>query len=581
MRPVDKSRHVARVPGDHARDRRPGRARAVTVPILSLGALAWGLGGWGAAVHAADRPLPQAATHLEWNGLEPIFAGGDGTAGISSLRNPPNPVCTTTTTSAADVNTDCEGTAPHNETSIAVNPTNMSNLIGGANDYQLNVSSGGTVYETIYTRAHVTADGGRTWSMVGLQQNAYSATGDPAVAFDATGRAYMATLGFGFSQGNGCCRNPDVVVATSTDGGSDWSALTRVASGSGVFGGAGVFNDKEYIAAWGNGNAIVTWTVFNQGPRGSYISSPIFDSVTHDGGASWSIGQPISGSAPFCVGAQGGNACNQDQFSTPAVGRDGSIRVSFENTYNVDPSSPGFGRDQYLVVAVDPATGRPTGAPVSAAGLVDGAFDYPINEDGRQTLQDSEFRTNSSGDVTADPTTPGHFALVWSDMRNSTLPSPSNPYAATTNSDVVVSQSFDWGATWSSPKALAVPGDQFQPWGAYDAGGGLRIGYFDRSYDAANHKYGYTVATEKKPGSLAFSTSQVTDALSDPTQGDRWFSGRTPNPAFPHPSSFIGDYSGIAARGAGGVALWTDMRGTACFTVRCGAGEDAFFAAFS
>jgi hypothetical protein len=108
----------------------------------------------------------------------------------------------------------------------------------------------------------------------------------------------------------------------------------------------------------------------------------------------------------------------------------------------------------------------------------------------------------------------------------------------------------------------------------------LRIGYFDRSYDASNHKYGYSLATETSSGSLAFTVAQLTTALSDPTVGDRWFSGRTPNPAFPHPTTFLGDYSGITAKPNGGiVALWTDLRQQACFTVRCGAGEDAFLAA--
>jgi len=48
--------------------------------------------------------------------------------------------------------------------------------------------------------------------------------------------------------------------------------------------------------------------------------------------------------------------------------------------------------------------------------------------------------------------------------------------------------------------------------------------------------------------------------------------------SFPHPTTFLGDYSGIAAT-SGVVGLWADLRETVCFTVRCGAGEDAFFGA--
>jgi hypothetical protein len=106
-------------------------------------------------------------------------------------------ICTTPTQTAANANTDCETTSvgPHNETSIAVNPTDPLNIIGGANDYQLGLNPGGHVTESILSRAHVTFDGGHTWSMFPIFSSAqYQGTGDPAVAFDADGRAYYATL---------------------------------------------------------------------------------------------------------------------------------------------------------------------------------------------------------------------------------------------------------------------------------------------------------------------------------------------------------------------------------------------------
>ena len=513
------------------------------------------------------------------NSFSPLLMHGDAPISEATYRNPRSPICSTTTSSSGNVNTDCEGVAPHNETTIAVNPTNNMNRIGSANDYQLFVNPAGHTVETIFSRAHVTFDGGRTWSMYPVPFHGYTATGDPGVSFDATGTAYLSTLGFVFSQdvrGRGTATAPDVLVAHSTDGGKTW-ATVRVAHGTGNFLSPGAENDKPYSTAWGAGNAIVTWTIFHQGVKGSYISSPIYDSVTHDGGLTWSAPQQISGSAPFCVGTLGGNDCNSDQGSIPTVAADGSIYVAFENT-----SDFVTGRDQYLVVKVDPATGARIAGPFKVSDVVDGFTDYPINIDGRQTYQDSQFRSWSLGNITADPTSAGHLALVWSDMRNSMLPAPMDPYAAITNSDIIVSQSFDGGATWLAPEALTVPNDQFQPWGAYDTTGKLRIGYFDRSYDPANHMYGYTLATETTSGSLVFGFDQLTTALSDPTMGDRWFSGRTPNPAFPNPTTFLGDYSGIRDNPftSGGVALWTDMRIDICFGVRCGHGEDAFYASF-
>lgn len=524
---------------------------------------------------AQDSPLPLPVTHQHFNFLEGVLTqSGDGTVGEAQYKNPSSPICANPTSSDPNVNSDCEGNAPHNETSIAVDPKDSNHLIGSANDYQLKLSAGGTVNETAFSRAHVSFDGGKTWTTYPIPYPGYTSTGDPAVAFDADGNAYLTTLGFVWSQNRFCCTNPDVLVSTSTNGGKTWSNAKRVASGTGSFGSPGIFNDKEYLTAWGHGNAIVTWTVFNDGNGGSYISSPIFASVTHDGGATWTTGSEISGSAAFCIGAQGGNACNQSTGSTPVVAADGSVYVSFINTANTSNF-----RDQYLVVKVDPSTGKRVAGPFKVGDVTDGLTDYPINIDGRQTYQDSQFRTWALGNIAADPTNAAHLAVAWSDMRNSTLPAPKDPYAASTNSDIIVSQSTDGGATWSAPQALTSPGDQFMPWSAYDGSGRLRIGFFDRSYDSANHKYGFTLATETSSGSLAFNFAQVTTALSDPTQGTRWFSGRTPNPSFPHPTTFLGDYSGIAVGGSGAANLWTDMRLQTTFGSRSGSTEDAFFGA--
>jgi hypothetical protein len=492
-------------------------------------------------IQAQTKPTP--STHQTCNGvIGPLTQSADGTTSEATFKNPPSPICSTSTSTAANVNTDCEGIAPHNETTIAIDPANPLHQLGSANDYQLFLSSGGFIVETIFSRAHVTFDGGKTWTTYPVPFHGYIATGDPAVSFDAGGTAYLSTLGFVFSQGRSPGEtNPDVLVAHSTDGGKTW-ATVRVASGSGNAGGPGVFNDKSYSAAWGNGNAIVTWTVFNDGFKGSYISSPIFDSVTHDGGKTWSVPTEISGSASFCVGAQGGTACNQDQFSVPVVAADGSIYVAFENTANLIT-----GRDQYLVVKVDRNTGARVAGPYKVADLVDGFTDYPINIDGRQTYQDSQFRTNSSGNITADPDNAQNLAVIWSDMRNSVLPAPSDPYQAITNSDIVISLSHDGGAGWATYVLSLGAGDQFMPWGVWGRNNLLRVGYFDRSSDPVNHKYGYSIATlDVSSGRPAVQSIQQSTALSDPTKGDRWFSARTPNPDFPHPTTFLGDCTGIA-----------------------------------
>jgi hypothetical protein len=475
-----------------------------------------------------------------------VFGSPPGTT------KPGVPICSTASSSAANVNTDCETNGPHNETSIAVNPTNPLNIIGGANDYQLGLNPGGQVSETVLSRAHVTTDGGRTWSEYPVfSDQSYQATGDPALAFDADGHAYYGTLGFRFIGSSAL--NPDVLVSNSGDGGRTWTTSV-VAAGSGNEGSVGDLLDKEWVAAWGHGNAIVTFGDFRLGQLGSFVSARIYASVTHDHGATWSAPVLISGTL------------DQAFVSVPTVAADGRIYVAFMNTGDLTT-----GRDTYEAVEVSPATGARVAGPFPVGLVIDGFTDYPVAF-GRQTYQDSVFRTWAAGNITADPTNAAHLAVVWSDMRDSQLPAPSDPYQAKTNSDVIVSQSFDHGRTWSAPVAIKRTNDQFMPWGAFDAAGSLRIGTFDRAGDRANHKYNYSVGTLSGFGA-------VSTVASDPTTGDRWFP-RTVNAKFPNATAFLGDYSNIAVVPGTTrlLAYWTDMRVDACFAGVCRHGEDAFFA---
>jgi hypothetical protein len=534
----------------------PRRAGFTVTALAALAALALAVGA--ATALGGDDPQPIDFSHNVVNAPAPVPAA---VFGQSPSTKTGTAICTTGPQSGPNFNTDCEGQTttfggPHNETSIAVNPTDPNNMIGGANDYQLGLNPGGHVSETVLSRAHVTFDGGNTWSEYPVVSNsAYQATGDPALAFDADGRAYYGTLGFRFV-GPFNATNPDVLVSTSGDKGKAWD-VDVVAAGSGSEGSVGDLLDKEYVAAWGHGNAIVTYGDFRADAPGAFTTARIYDSVTHDGGATWSAPTLISGSL------------DQSFVSVPTVAADGKIYVAFLNTTDL-----ATGRDDYEVVRVSPTTGAAVTAPVKVATVIDGFDDYPVAL-GRQTYQDSVFRSWAAGNITADPTNASHLAVVWSDMRNSPPPSPDlNPYTSVTNSDVIVSESTDGGAHWSAPQAVMLPGDQFQQWAAFDKNGVLRIGTFDRSYDPANHKYGFTVLTKTGSG---FASTQVTDTLSDPTKNDRWFA-RNLNPAFPNATAFLGDYANIATTPDGGVvAYWTDMRNPANFGGVTRSGEDAYF----
>jgi hypothetical protein len=506
---------------------------------------------------AEINPQPVDNTRNVFNAPSP-----DGSAqfGTGATVRPGTAFCKSPASGAANVNTDCAQSTvgPHNETSIAINPTDANNIIGGANDYQLTLNADGKVGETIQSQAHVSLDGGKSWANYPvLANNSYQATGDPAIAFDADGTAYYATLGFRFISFKSA-QNPDVLVSHSPDGGKNWDVV-RVAAGSGIETQKGDLLDKEYIAAWGHGNVIVTYGDFQIGPKGNTVGSDTFAQVSHDGGNTWSPRQLLSG------------GLNHQAFvATPVIGAGGSIFVSFLNTTDLTT-----GRDDYEVDKVDPNSGAVVQGPVKVATTIDGNNDSPFAF-GRETYQDSVFRSWAAGNIAADPTNAKHLVVAWSDWTHTTPPTPfsTSPYKWKTDADVRFSESTDGGLTWSTPTDIARTGDQFQPWSVFDSNGNLRIGFFDRSYDSKNHKYGYTVAT--KTGST-MSFQQVTTELSDPTTGDRWFR-RNVDPNFPAATAFLGDYSNIAATADGHVvAYWTDMRNDATFGGLTLKGEDAYF----
>jgi hypothetical protein len=492
----------------------------------------------------------------------PAMAGGIA----AGAATPSQATCTTARSTAPNVDTICNPRGNNFETSIAVNPTNARNIVGASIEI-FRPPSGG--FGTLVTHPHVSFDGGKTWTTYDLDYPAGNAAVDPSVAFDAAGTVYLAT--------NSSDGVSAIVVTHSTDGGRTWSPLVTVASQPSH----GVLNDHPQLTAFGDGNVIVTWIRDSFGPGGVLQTAPMVDSVSHDGGLTWSPPVTISGHAPFCQGRQGDDSCDQTFGNSVAVTSAGAV-VTFQETYDEAPDAGGApGRDKYLAVTVDPETGKRTGGPYLIGQSFDGLneHDYPTSAGGAQTLHDSEFNLDSDGNVTADPTDPTglHLAVVWYDDRNAPHPVNPDPYKAITDADIVVSQTYDGGQTWSAPITINRRNDQFMPWAAYDAHGLLQIGFFDRAYDPSNHRYGYTLASEKAPGLLHFTFQRVSTSLSDPTR-DNLSSRGTINPAFPFPAVSIGDYTGIAIAPHAVVAYWTDLRNDACVGDRCGHRQDSYFA---
>src|SRR3954462_2652695 len=189
---------------------------------------------------------------------------------------------------------------PQDETSIAVNPTNTRNAVGGTNDYRLGYGSSGF---------YATTDGGNHWydGIKPFPTDANSARdhidggGDPAIAYDREGTVYYNDLHF--------MRENDesgIFVARSTNGGFTWLRPCVPAGGNDTAArcggngdvrrpGDGVvnhtpdpdntlngnvpFNDKNYMTA---------------GPRPTGVAPTCFTPITRTPVAAGTAGCPTS-----------------------------------------------------------------------------------------------------------------------------------------------------------------------------------------------------------------------------------------------------------------------------------------------
>jgi hypothetical protein len=394
-----------------------------------------------------------------------------------------------------DIRADQDDTCqPQNETSMAVNPRNTNNIVGGANDYRLGFGTSG--YYSSFDRGQTWVDGILPFPSLPNGDN-LDGGGDPALTFDREGTVYYANINF-----NRTDDSNGVFVNRSGDGGRTWSrpcvpfdnsgnpgdnravcggpgdprqpgdgVVTFVFDDNTVADGSQTFNDKEYIASGprpagvtpqcfgsetrtvvpcragtvGPDRLYVTWSAFQATAVNIYLS------YSDDRGRSWSRPKSISGAVPFCLGGR----CNFNQFSVPTVNPvTGQVFVSYENFNTVD-------ENQILVVRSTNG-GQTFVRPMRAATIHD--TNYPVagndpafgenrpdctnrgQQPGRAVLTNSCFRIIGAGTMVVDKRG-GEFAndlyLVFADNRNGTKQS--------SNSDIFLYKSTDAGMTWVGP----------------------------------------------------------------------------------------------------------------------------------
>lgn len=451
----------------------------------------------------------------------------------------------------SNTNLDCDDPFPNNEPDIEVNPADPLNVVASSNDY-------GSCCDEYYT----SVDGGLTWSTGNMSiEKPLKIGSDPVTVFDVKhGTTIHSSLSYSVQHaaGSQAC-DGDLVVSPSRDGGLSWDKVVVIDDGIGCdFSKTQLFNDKEWIVTDNTpsspfyGRTYITWSKFISA-RGQYQASPIFESHSDDGGYTWSTPQEISGSnAALCTFQESGPAgqCDENQFSVPTVGPDGTVYVAFENEQNEALWETGeLFDDQYLLVKSTNG-GNTWSSPTFVVGLEDGSADYPVNVSGRQTLTGYQLRVNSAGNIVASPTD-GKLYLVFSDNRNGTHDSAT----PVTNIDVFLMVSSNGGATWSAPAQVdSAAGDQWFPWVEVNpSDGSIGILYNDRG--TSNGATYNASVLEGTPGSLV--KTIVSASPSDPTKS-RFF--RSGVPGCETCATFNGDYVNIAY-GSDGTAhmAWTDM----------------------
>jgi len=540
-----------------------------------------------------------------------------GTARTSSGAFPnyypgPNGECPVSLGSNTKVNQNClnlsdsdlQGRSQaQNETAIAVNPNDSSQAVASFNDYRRGDGTCGTA---------ITSDGGHNWQDVttpngfvrgdafGALREYFQASGDTAVAWDTKGNSYLQCQMF--DRGAGVTTSPDdssgVYVFRSTqNGGASYNfpgrPVIQNVDPSGSQGGA-VLEDKPYMTVDDHVGSpfqdriYVTWTEF-----ASDGTAYIYEAASKNYGESFTSKRLVSRTSSLCGQTYGlptpRGKCNENQFSDPFTGSDGSLYVVWNNYNNVVT-----GKDNRNQVFLAKSTdgGATFGSPVKVSDYFDlpdcltyegqDAFRSCVPEKG--PTSNSFFRAANYPSGAVDPTnsnriavTFGSYINVHSNESNGCVP---EGLSSTTglnlfdgvktpgacNNDVLISASNDGGGTFTGtntdPRQLTTvnqaPGqattDQWWQWESYTQQGGLAVSYFDRQY-GNDELTGYSDFSLSGSNDLqSFATARATSSsMAPPTQ----FSG-----------TFFGDYTGLDVSGHNALPLWMDTRDTDLFVCK-------------
>lgn len=437
--------------------------------------------------------------------------------------------------------------APQSETSVAANPANTQQVVGTYNDGRwffcpdLRAQDCPDGYTKSVTGFTTSVDGGKTVQksndLPGLTMTEKNLTsgldvqgfmlswGDPSVAPAPDGTFYAASLaidpnngpsGIMIEKSNSNLFSPGSTCTTSSsspDTNPCWTAHLVYGNLSFQcnFGACGqfTFEDKDTLVVDSDpgspffGYAYVAWDHFySSGQSSSYVAlcSPSLSCTMVSGGTA----PVVSSTDPYVA------------YSTPAVGTDGTIYVSWcdfgtATTYgpvycSVRSSSPG-GSSFGTVHSVLSYMG--TGTQLAGDTVIVGFATEQFRAASELTLV-----AGAPGDVYfAVPLCVSGFYYRFNNLQN--LPSD-NPGDCGKSAVFFVS-STDGGASWSSPDQVSVQAVVIQPTLAYDSKtGAVILAYYTSQFDPFSHRLDVGVALSSDKGNT-FSFVRGTTVSNEPT----------------------------------------------------------------
>ena len=392
------------------------------------------------------------------------------------------------------------------EEQIAINPTNPQNMIISANTI---------VGEQGY---YVSSDGGNTWQGANSLPTIHNTTtilGDPSVAFDAQGNAYISTLKYYNSHDA-----DGYYVIKSSNGGTSWNnKVPGLSYSSPGF-------DKEMITGDPNSNHLyAVWDSVHV-VSNTDANVKINFNYSIDGGQNFSTPKHLS---------QAHNGFGPDV----AVGPSGQIYVCWEDLgTGSDPSK--FHPSKGIMFDESTDGGMNFNGPFKAFSV--NGMD-PNGNQGDPNFHNT--RVNDAPSIAVDLSNDSHQGRIYI------------AYAEEVNGKSVirVRHSDDEGTSWSSPVTVSGPNavQAWFPWIAVARSTGIvSVAYYYMNF-SSNWSTDTWVAYSFD-GGQTFQTSKVSDVshVTEPIDN----SCSTCNFAI----SYAGDYIGIAAMDSSAWATWADQR---------------------